>query len=141
MSLLLGPSLGPIPTSLQTRSHLYMAVPRGGCGGDGRRLQAHEVVKMVVIRLVLTSSSPGGSVFPAAWVFIEPRHLRQDRSRPGDVYAIGNGMRRKDSVMDIIITSALKQTCLTHASKGSDHVIRAAESVKFRKDARSLGSI
>ena len=52
-------------------------------------------------------------------------------------YAIGNGMHKKDSVMDIIITPAIKQSCLTHASKGSDYVIRDAESVKFRKDARS----
>ncbi len=62
---------------------------------------------MAVKRLVLTSSSPDGSVFPAASVLIEPRHLRQDKSRPGDVYAIANGMHTDDSVMDIIITSAL----------------------------------
>ena len=96
---------------------------------------------MAVKRLVLTSSSPGGSVFPAAFVLIEPRHLRRDRSRPGDVYVIGNGMHRKDSVMDIIVTSALKQSCLTHANNGSDYVIRAVESVKFRADARSTGPI
>jgi hypothetical protein len=39
--------------------------------------------------------------------------------------------------MDIIITSAIKQSCLTHSLKGSDYVIRDAEFVKFRKDARS----
>ena len=113
----------------------------GRCGGDGRRLQAHEVYKMAVKRLVLTSPFPGGSVFPAASVLIEPQHLRQDRSRPGDIYAIGNGMHRKDVVMDVIITSALKQSCLSNASKGSDFVLRDAESVKFRKDARSSGPI
>ena len=50
-------------------------------------------------------------------------------------------MHRKDSVMGMIVTSALKQSCLTHASKGSDYVIRAAEFVKFRAYARSMGSI
>ena len=96
---------------------------------------------MAVKHLVMTSSPPGGSVFLAASVLIEPRHLRQDRSSPGDVYAIGHGMHMKDFVMDIIITSAIKSSCLTHASKGSDFVIRDAESVKFRKDARSSGPI
>ncbi len=57
------------------------------------------------------------------------------------MYAIGNGMHMKDSVMDIIVTYALKQSCLTHASKGSDYVIRGDESAKFRKDARSSGPI
>ena len=76
-------------------------------------------------------------MFTAASVLIEPRHLRQDRSRPGDVYAIGNGMHWKDSVMDIIVTPALKQSCLTYASKCSDYVIRDTESVKFKAEARS----
>ena len=44
-------------------------------------------------------------------------------------------------MMDIIVTSALKQSYLIHATKGSDYVIRAAESVKFRADARSTSPI
>ena len=44
----------------------------GRCGGDGRRLHAHEVFKMAVKRLVLTFFTPGGSVYPAAFVLIEP---------------------------------------------------------------------
>ena len=47
----------------------------------------------------------------------------------------------KDFVMDIIITSAIKSSCLTHASKCSNFVICDAEYVKFRKDARSLGPV
>jgi hypothetical protein len=43
--------------------------------------------------------------------------------------------------MDIIVTFALKQSCLTHASKGSDYVIRVVEYVKFRADACSIGPI
>jgi hypothetical protein len=96
---------------------------------------------MDVKRLVPMFFSPGGSVFPAASVLIEQLHFRRDRSRPGDVYATGNEVHRKDSVMDTIVTSVLKQSCLTHAAKGSDYVLCAAEFVKFRKDARSSGPI
>jgi hypothetical protein len=113
----------------------------GRCGGDGRRLQAHEVLKLAVKRLVLSSYTPGGSVYPAASVLIEPQHLRQDRSRPGDIFAIGNGLHRKDVVMDLVITSVLQQSCLPNAAKGSDFVLRTAEAAKFRKDARSCGPI
>ncbi len=91
--------------------------------------------------LVLTSSSPGGSVFPSAFVLIEPWHLRQDKSRPGDVYDVGNGMHRRDTVMDIVITSALKQSCFLQVTKDSDNVIRAAESIKFIADSRSTSPI
>ena len=84
---------------------------RGRCGGDGRKLQAHVVFKMAVKRLVLTAFSPAGeSVFPAASDLIEPHHLRQDRSRPGDIYAIGNDLHGKDVLMDVVITSVLKQS-------------------------------
>ena len=113
----------------------------GRCGGDGRKLHAHEVFKLVVKRLVFTSSSPGGNAFPSASVLIEPMHLRYDMSRPGDVYAVGNGMHRKGIVMDIVITSALKQSCLLQSIKGSDYAIRKADSVKFRADDRSTGPI
>ncbi len=75
-------------------------------------LHAHELFKLAVKRLVLTSPTPGGCVFPSASDLIEPKHLRQDMSRPGDVYDVGSGMHRKDNVIDIVITSALKQTCL-----------------------------
>ena len=93
--------------------------------------------KLAVKRLVLTSSSPGGSVFSSASVLIETRHLRHDMSRPRDAYAMGNGMHKKDIVMEIIITSALKQSCLIQSTKGSDYVIRGAELVKRGADARS----
>ena len=43
--------------------------------------------------------------------------------------------------MNLIVTCALIQSCLTNASKGSNYVIRAAESVKFTADARSTGPI
>jgi hypothetical protein len=43
--------------------------------------------------------------------------------------------------MDIVITSALKQSCLLQSIKGTDYALRKAESVKFRADARSAGPI
>jgi hypothetical protein len=57
----------------------------GRCGGDGRRHQAHEAVKLAVNRLVITNPVPDGCVFPRDSVIIEPPSLRQDKSRPGDL--------------------------------------------------------
>jgi hypothetical protein len=54
----------------------------GRCGGDGRRLQAHEVVKRALKDLVLSNSKPGGAAFPTSSVLIEPPHLRRDKSSP-----------------------------------------------------------
>ena len=48
-------------------------------------------------------------------------------------------MQRKDTLIDIVITSTLKQSCLLQSIKGSDYGIRKAESVKFKADARSTG--
>ena len=50
-------------------------------------------------------------------------------------------MHMKDTVMYIVITSALKQPCLLQSLKGSDYAIRKAESVKFKTYARSSGPI
>ena len=113
----------------------------GRCGGDGRRIHSHEVVKLAMKKLVLSSSTPAGCVFPPSAVLIEPRHLRQDNSRPGDLYAIGQGMHMKDSVMDLVITSGLKKSCLHKSISSSDFVIRDAENKKFRADANSVGPV
>jgi hypothetical protein len=113
----------------------------GRCGGDGRRIHAHEVVKLALKRLVLSCSTPAGCVFPSASLLIEPRHLRQNNSRPGDLYAIGHGMHRKDSVMDLVIASGLQKSFLFPSSKSSDYVIRYAENKKFMVDLRSVGPI
>jgi len=75
----------------------------GICVG-GRRDQTHEAVKLAMKRLILSNSDPDGCAFPKESVLIEPPHLRQDKSRPGDVYTMGNGLHRKDSVMDIVIS-------------------------------------
>ena len=50
-------------------------------------------------------------------------------------------MQRKDTLIDIVITSTLKQSCLLQSIKGSGYAIRKAESVKFRADARFTGPI
>jgi hypothetical protein len=82
----------------------------GRCGGDGRRLQAHEVVKRALKDLVLSNSNPGGAAFPASSVLIEPPHLRRDKSRPGDIMALGRDVRRLDTAMDLVIAYGLTKS-------------------------------
>ena len=113
----------------------------GRCGGDGRRHQAHEAVKLAMQRLVLSCPDPASSAFPKASILIEPAHLRQDKSRPGDIYAVGAGLYRKDTVMDVVVTSAMQKSCLSNTSKSSDYAIRKVENEKYRKDARFVGPI
>jgi len=117
------------------RSHL------GRCGGDGLRHKAHEAVKKSLPRMVLSFPEPAGCSFPKESILIELAHLRQDKSRPGDIYALGAGLYRKDTMIDLVVTSALQKSCLTHTSKSSDYVIRKAENEKYKKDARSAGPI
>ncbi len=80
----------------------------GRCGDDGRHLQAHEAVKLAVKRPVLSNPEPAGCAFPADSVLIEPLHLRQDQSCLGDIYVLGTGLHKKDSVMDVVVTSAMR---------------------------------
>ena len=54
---------------------------------------------------------------------------------------MGTGLYKKDTMMDLVVTSTLQKSCLTHTSKSSDYVIRKAENEKYRKDARSAGPI
>jgi len=92
-------------------------------------------------RPVLTNSMPAGRAFPKESVLVEPPHLRADKSRPGDIYALGIGLHKKDSVMDVVITSDMQRSCLLHSSKSFDFAIRKTENEKFNKDARSVGPI
>ena len=109
----------------------------GKCGGDGRRLHAHEVVQLAMKKVVLSCSTPGGCAFPAVLVLIEPRHLRHDNSRPEGLYVVGMGMHMMDVVMVVVITSGLHRSCLSHSSTSSDFVICDAENKKFGTDANS----
>ena len=106
----------------------------GRCGGDGSRLQAHEVVKIALIDLVLSNPSPRGAAFPASSVLIEPLHLRKDRSRPGDILGLGRDVHRLDIAMDLVIASALQKSCLFSIDKCSDIVLKAAEKSKFNNN-------
>lgn len=51
------------------------------------------------------------------------------------------GMHMKDSVMDVVVTSALQKSCLLLTSKSSDHAVRKVENEKFRRDSNSVGPI
>jgi hypothetical protein len=113
----------------------------GRCGGDGRRLQAHEVVKRTMRDLVLSNTTPGGAAFPSSSIVIEPLHLRSDKSRPGDILALGRDVHRMDTAMDLVIASALTKSCLTSSSRSSDFVLKGAERAKFGKDRRSVNPI
>jgi hypothetical protein len=78
---------------------------------------------------------------PSNLLLIEPRHLRSDDSRPGDLYAIAGGHHAKDAAMDIMISSSLTKSTLLHTSKSSDYTLRLAENTKFNKDLRSVNPL
>ena len=90
---------------------------------------------------MLSSSNPGGPAFPASGVLIEPPHLRRDKSRPGDIMALGRDIHRLDTAMDLVIASGLTKSCLPSSYKSSDFVLKAAEKAKFRKDRNSAQPI
>jgi hypothetical protein len=90
-------------------------------------------------RLVLTNPVPAGCVFPRESVIIEPPYLRQDKTRPGDIYAMCTSLHRKDSNMDVVVTSALQSSCLIQSTKSTDHVVKKAENEKLRKHTNYLG--
>ena len=91
--------------------------------------------------LVLSNSIPGGAAFPASSILIEPLHLRSDKSRPGDILALGRDVHRMDTAMDLVIASALTKSCLSSSSRSSDFVLKGAERAKFGKDRRSANPI
>jgi len=66
----------------------------GRCGEDGRRLQAHEVVKWPFKDLILINLNPSGDAFPYSGVLYEPMHLPMDTSRPDDIMTLGRGRER-----------------------------------------------
>jgi hypothetical protein len=92
----------------------------GRCGGYGKRLQAHEVVKRALKDLSLSNSNPGGSAFPASRVLIEAPHLRRDKSRPGDILALGRDVHMLDTAMDLVIASGLPKSCFSSSCKSYD---------------------
>ncbi len=92
-------------------------------------------------KLVICSLTLAGCVLLAASVLVEPRHLRQDQSRPGDLYVVGHGRLRKDVAMGIVIAFASQPSCVLSSTRSSDYVIMQVEDMKFRRDASSTGPI
>ncbi len=107
------------------------------CGGDGRCLQTHEVVKLFLKRLALSNPDPGGIAIPSALLLIEPIHLRSDDSRPRDLYVMAGGSHAKDAALDLMISSSLSQSTLLQTSKSADYVLRKGDNVKCCKDLRN----
>jgi hypothetical protein len=61
------------------------------------------VLKLSLRRLILFNLDPGGIAIPSNHLLIEPRHMRRDDSRPGDLYAIAGGCHAKDATIDVLI--------------------------------------
>ena len=109
----------------------------GRCGGDGRRTQAHEVVKMAIKRLALCNHDPGGIAIPPNHFILEARHLRSDASRLGDLHTVARGLHAKYASMDVVIGSSISKYCLLHSSSSSDFALRLIENKKFSKSLRN----
>ncbi len=67
-------------------------------------------------------------------------HLRNDVSRPGDLYAMAGGLHAKDVAMDPMISSIAYQSQLyyIYLINIRDYAMRLAENYKFNKDLRNL---
>jgi len=113
----------------------------GRCGGEARRLQAHEDVQRALKEVVLSNPNPGGAKLPVSSILIEPPHLRRDKSHPGDIMALGRDVRRLDTAMNIVIASGLTISCLSFSCKSFEFVLKGAETTKFGKDRRSVNPI
>jgi hypothetical protein len=114
----------------------------GRCGeDDGRCMKAKEVVKLATKRLALCNPDLGGIAVRSNQILIEPRHMRSDDSRPGDLYAVAGGYHAKDVAMDIIISSSLSKSYLQQISASSFFALKQAESKKFTKDLRNVDPI
>ena len=94
---------------LHMRMHTWQS-HIGRCHGDERCLQDHKVVKLAVKRMELCNPNPGGVALPSNLLLIEPKHLRSDDSRPGDLYAIAGAHHANDATMDLVISSSLSKS-------------------------------
>ena len=109
----------------------------GRCTGPGGRiLQVHEVSKLALMRLCLCHHDPGGVLCPTSSISCEPRHLRHDGSKPGDLYRTVPGAV-KDIAMDVTTSSCSCPSHVVSASSSTDKHIRAAENLKFDNDLKS----
>ena len=95
------------------------------------------LVLHVIKRLALCSHDPSGTTFLSKQLLIEPRHLRSDDSRSGDLYAIAWGRHAKDVAINIMVTSGLSKSCLLHTSTSSDYALKLAGTKKSTTNVRS----
>ncbi len=89
-------------------------------------------------RLALSNPDPRGTAIPSNLLLIEPRHLRSDDSRPGDLYVMVGGRHAKDAAMDLMISSSTSKTTLLNSSKSSDFVLRQAENKRSLKTSAAM---
>ena len=112
----------------------------GICSGDGRCLQAHEVVKLSLKRLAFSSPDLGGIAITSHLLLVEPRHMRSDDTRPGDIYVMAGGSNAKDVAVDLIVSFSMSSSTLLHSSKSADRVLMKGENIKFSHNLRNLES-
>jgi hypothetical protein len=79
--------------------------------------------------------------FPSSSVLTEPPHFRMDKSRHGDIMALGREVHIMEPAMDIGIAFGLTKSCLTSSCNSSDYVLKMAEVAKLVKDRRSCTPI
>ena len=64
-------------------------------------------------------------------------HLRQGKSRPDDIVALGMGTFLKDTAIDCFVVFGLAISCLSNQAQSSDFSLGLVEKAKFTKDRRS----
>jgi hypothetical protein len=121
---------------LVQRGSSHDNAPREGVDVTEGGFRHIKKVKFAFKKLVLSNPNPGECGFPESSILIEPQHLHQDKSRPGDIVALGMGAFLKDTAMDCVIISSLAKSCLSHQAKCSDFSLQQAEKAKFLKDKK-----
>ena len=116
------------PTPMHTSIFNWQA-HMGKCGGRGRCLQAHKVVKLAIKSLIFSCPDRKGIDIPSKHMLIEPRHMRSDTSSPWDLYAMARGLYVKDASMDLTISLCLTHSCLLNTSRSSDYVLSQGETL------------
>ena len=110
----------------------------GRCGGTGGAwANPHDVTKIGCKKGVWCFTGPGGQLFPASRVDIEPQHLRPDRTRGADLYVRQLGGSGKDIGIDFVVSSCTCSSIREKSQNSSDAPLKKAEDRKFAKDLAS----
>ena len=64
-----------------------------------------------------------------------------DKSRPGDIMALGRDVHRLEYAMDMFIALGLTKSCLSSSCKSSDLVLKGDETANIGKDNMSYNPI